>query len=970
MTKSFIETQFPVSKVSKESYKERKAGINQTLTSLGKWWGRKPLILIRAALIGLLMPASEDPVKDREIFLKILTMNEEGLWKRKSKNIPLKELYRKLNKREREQWFDSDSNELKQKWKKGISAEDKIMVQKIVFQRFSYDEKLKYCCRPEHIDGPSVGDWDVVNNHLNTTAKTLKELIYQLGNTQFGHVPKVGDAFCGGGSVPFEVARLGCKSFGSDLNPVAALLTWAALNIIGGGQEVVEEVHKEQRKVYEVVNQKIIDWGIEHNKKGWRADAYLYCSEVICPECDWKVPLAPSWVIGEKSHCIAKLLSDDNNRCFEIHIESGVSAQEMEKAKQFGTEKKSALLCPHCGQSSPIAMLRRAGRIEKGKQIGFRSWESSDLVPSPSDVFQERLYCIRWVETFYDKEGKQRTCRHYRAPNEHDFRNEERVLNLLSERFSKWQQKGYIPSRPIEPGDKTDEPIRTRGWTYWHHLFLPRQLLLLGLFLEASLQQAHGNPKQAVLVENLLELGRIIDTKGLGCKLLRWNPHPSKEGHATVFSNQAINTLYNFCHRTFVAIEPAKEKNAPINAYSEVKTIDARSVNCKCDIWITDPPYADAINYHELSEFFLSWYEKHLTKLFADWYSDTKRALAITGSTETFKKNMVDCYRNLAENMTDSGAQIVMFTHQDAGVWADLALILWSSGLSVTAAWCIATETDSELRKGNYVQGTVLLVLRKQVSDETAFFDELYPEVEEEVKHQLNEMLALDDQEDPNFGDTDYQLAAYSAALRVLTRYHKIEDMDITRELSRIRQPGEQSPVVNIIDEAVKIACDHLVPQGIESFTWKSLTPEERFYLKGLEIESHGEYRAGAYQELARGFGLREYRSMLAGNKANQTKLKTASQFGARVLGDSGFGATLVRHVLFAIRESVRTGEIVNGRNWFHNELKQEYWNERQTVVKLLNYLASLGQNKNMTHWKDDADAARILAGAVENDHV
>ena len=32
----------------------------------------------------------------------------------------------------------------------------------------------------------------------------------------------------------------------------------------------------------------------------------------------------------------------------------------------------------------------------------------------------------------------------------------------------------------IEPGEKTDEPIRTRGWTHWHHLFNPRQLLLAG----------------------------------------------------------------------------------------------------------------------------------------------------------------------------------------------------------------------------------------------------------------------------------------------------------------------------------------------------------------------------------------------------------------------------------------------------------------------------------------------------------
>lgn len=78
--KVFIEEQFPVSKVSKESYKERKAGASHTLTELGKWWGRKPLILIRASIIGMLMPISDNPAKDREIFLKILTMDDEGLW--------------------------------------------------------------------------------------------------------------------------------------------------------------------------------------------------------------------------------------------------------------------------------------------------------------------------------------------------------------------------------------------------------------------------------------------------------------------------------------------------------------------------------------------------------------------------------------------------------------------------------------------------------------------------------------------------------------------------------------------------------------------------------------------------------------------------------------------------------------------------------------------------------------------------
>jgi putative DNA methylase len=85
MTTSFIETQFPVSKLSKESYKERKAGASQTLTGLGKWWGRKPLVLVRATLLGLLLPATADPARDREIFLLLMTMDPDGLWQRFNK---------------------------------------------------------------------------------------------------------------------------------------------------------------------------------------------------------------------------------------------------------------------------------------------------------------------------------------------------------------------------------------------------------------------------------------------------------------------------------------------------------------------------------------------------------------------------------------------------------------------------------------------------------------------------------------------------------------------------------------------------------------------------------------------------------------------------------------------------------------------------------------------------------------------
>lgn len=239
---TFIETQFPVSKLSKESYKERMGNASQTLTKLGKWWGRKPLVLIRAAILGLLLPSTNNPRRDREIFLKLMTMDEEGLWLRKSKNIPFREVYGRLSLEERHRWFKKDADPKRPRYKLGVSRDDKQMLQQRTFATLSYDQKLEYCERPENIAGPSEAAWKEINAHLGTEATSLPQLVTALGQRRFGHVPRVGDAFCGGGSVPFEAARLGCHAYGSDLNPVAALLTWGALNIVGGGKQVTERL--------------------------------------------------------------------------------------------------------------------------------------------------------------------------------------------------------------------------------------------------------------------------------------------------------------------------------------------------------------------------------------------------------------------------------------------------------------------------------------------------------------------------------------------------------------------------------------------------------------------------------------------------------------------------------------------------------------------------------------------------------
>jgi putative DNA methylase len=971
--KVFIEEQFPVSKVSKESYKERKAGASQTLTGLGKWWGRKPLILIRASIIGMLMPVSDNPEKDREIFLKILTMDDKGLWQRRSKSIPGKVVQAMLSETERQTLITDKKGNKKRFWSSGLGREEKDAILKKVFNRFSYDEKLIYCDRPEQIDGPDSSAWQEINVHLGTSAKNLQELVAQLGKNRFGHIPKVGDCFCGGGSIPFEAARLGCEAFGSDLNPVAAMLTWASIHLIGGGEKVQKEVTAAQKKAYDAADRQIKEWGIEDNDKEWRADAYLYCVEAICPSTGLMLPLAPSWIISEKYKVCAVLKRNDAIKGYDIEIITSADEETMAKAK-WGTVRNNRMICPETDEEFSISGIR-GDRVVNGEKInGLRLWDKDDLVPHSDDIFQERLYCVRWVETYWGKNARgeqiEKTRRHYLAVTEDDLQRERQVLELLLERYDKWQEKGYIPNRKIERGgDKTEEPIRTRGWTHWHHLFNPRQLLNHGILSDIFL-------KESITSQNFLAyIVSISILANTNSKLCRWRNGLNKSGGVgaveDTFANQALNTQFNpptrgltLAHGSIVRLFSLY----PISTNTNIRTNDARKADTLNDLWITDPPYADAINYHELTDFFLAWYEKHIPKVFPEWYTDTKKALAVKGSGEDFKCSMVEIYTNLTNHMPDNGLQMVQFTHQDSSVWADLAMILWAAGLKVSAAWTIGTETSTGLKKGNYVQGTVLLILRKRLSEETVFLDEIYPEIEDEVRRQLDHMVELDDKDDPNFGDTDYQLAAYAAALRVLTQYSDIEGQDIRHELFRQRESGEKTAFEKVIDRAVEIASDHLVPSGIDRQSWKTLSASERLYLKGLELEKHMEARSGAYQELAKGFGVRDYTFLYAGTKANEVRFKSGSEFKKSHLSGMGFSGSLTRHILFAVHETVHSENAREGLKWFHTEI-DDYWNQRKLILEILKYLSGTAHIPHMEHWEKDADAALRLAGAVENDH-
>jgi len=484
--------------------------------------------------------------------------------------------------------------------------------------------------------------------------------------------------------------------------------------------------------------------------------------------------MAPSWVISKSRNVVAKLVPDHVNKRYDIEIHSGVSGADVAEAEQ-GTVRDGRLVHPMNPERSGVEIKTIRGDYRDAEGIyhnRLRLWEISDFMPRPDDIWQERLYCIHWIvkETL----GKSRQETFFTSVGDEDIAREEKVVATVRQNLALWQAGGLVPDMPIDPGDNTTQPIRERGWTHWHHLFCARQLLL-----HATYNAQRSNP------ELLLGWVSALDWNS---KLCRW--YSTWDKPEQTFYNQALNTLANYGSRasTFdkMARFPSYSYDGEI-AFAEVFCHDARDVHRNSDVIITDPPYADAVNYHEITEFFIAWLRKNPPPPFDQWTWDSQRKLAIKGKDEEFRRDMVAAYSAMTRHMPDNGIQVVMFTHQDAGVWADLAAILWAAGLRVTAAWNIVTETESALKEGNYIQGTVCLVLRKRLDEANARRMEIEAEIEDAVRAQLDRLSLLDEAwtAETLYTDGDLTLAAYAAALQVVTSYSTIDRQPLDRDLYR-----------------------------------------------------------------------------------------------------------------------------------------------------------------------------------------
>lgn len=929
---SFIEHLLPVQKISAEAYKEQMAGSGKTLAPLGSYWkGRKPLILNKACILGALLPSSEDHKKDLEVFELLMGMDELSMKKR-------------LN----------------------LSPTESL-------PKLPYRELVSEAKRPEEIGvQPQEHVWTKVNKHLGTDARTIQELVEQLGIMRFGHRPKVADTFCGSGQIPFEAARLGCDVYASDINPIACLLTWGAFNIVGATPENLEQINKQQVDTVQKVSKMIDALGVERDGKGSIAKVFLYCAETKCPQTGWMVPLLPSFIIskqrtGDKFNAVVVLVPDKKNKRYDIKIQTKLSEAELETVSRGTVRTDGKGQDPYMVHTvegreykTKISTLRGdyAGQ-DKTTKNKLRSWDVEDFTPTVDDVFQERLYAIQWLKDG----GKTRSEKYeFRSVTAEDLVREQKVIDYIKANIKNWQQKGILPDMKIESGYNTDQPIRERGWSHWHHLFNPRQLLVAALV------------NQELSSHLVIPFAQMINWNS---RLCRWNIASGGGGSVQdTFYNQALNTLMNYgCRASRLCFDLLEStyKNFPLSdkISRSVENLNVSALQANADIFVTDPPYGDAVKYEEILDFFIAWLRKKHPDEFDPWVWDSRRALAIKGEDEEFRKAMVSAYSRMAEQMPDNGLQIIMFTHQSGSIWADMANIVWASGLQVTAAWYVVTETDSPLRDGSYVKGTVLLVLRKRSGNFKTSRDDLAWEIQEEVEKQVQELIGLNqnvrssNRDENIFEDADIQMAGYAAALRVLTRYSIIDGREMAKEAIRPRVKGEKTFVDELIEFAVATANKTLVPTGLTKSHWDKLSPSERFILKMVDLEARGAKTLDNYQNFAKAFKVASFTAFMASSKANDARLKNAIEFGRAEMGEgSELYQSTLRSVYYAVMELVK--EIESNDVLAHLALNvKDYYSasQRDLVVALSEYLAS----KLEVLRPDEASAARVLSELVRN---
>jgi len=643
--------------------------------------------------------------------------------------------------------------------------------------------------------------WENSNNRA-----VLDEAHAEILKSTGGNPPPIYDPFCGGGSIPLEAQRLGLEAHGSDLNPVAVLITKALIEIPPkfAGQPPVNPAAKKKmsgkgmwtgsRGLADDVRyygQWMRDRAVERighlypkvklprENGGEEATvvAWLWTRTVLCPNpaCGAQMPLVRSFVLSARpgSKAWIEPVIDHSAKTIQFEVKSG-SGEPPVAPKTGRGAKFRCLVCQQVAPEQHIKNEGSGGRMGQELMAVVAQGPSGRVYISPS---QEQLSI---AEAAKPDSGL-----------EQELANDPRNL---------W----CIPY----------------GLRRFCDLFTPRQLVALTTFSDLVTEAREqivtdgASPDRASAITMYLAFA-VDKTSDRNTSLCAWEPNMDRM--RGTFGRQALPMVWDYGETNPFAgasgdflgcVESLCEALEVLNFHAPglVRQLDATSlaVDGPRMVFSTDPPYYDNIGYADLSDFFYVWLRRSIGTAFPDICStllvpkkqelvatpyrfegskDRAREFFQEGFSKVFARMRQAQHREFPltifyafkQSESDQDGAEGGATSQASTGWETMLEGLLNAEFRVTGTWPMRSELETRniSRGTNALASSIILVCypRSEAAPITTRKDFL-----SSLKKELPQ--ALRNLQKGNIAPVDLAQAAIGPGMAVFSRYQKVLETD------------------------------------------------------------------------------------------------------------------------------------------------------------------------------------------------
>jgi len=389
----------------------------------------------------------------------------------------------------------------------------------------------------------------------------------------------------------------------------------------------------------------------------------------------------------------------------------------------------------------------------------------------------------------------------------------------------------------------------TFGIDTWAGMFTPRQRYVLAI-LAQTVRAAHAQMLNDGMDEERAKtlttyLGLAVDRiADYDSTFVTWVP--SGEFPTHTFPQQSVRMAWDFTEIDPLADGPGNWDgaiewiklalvhccNATIGNPSRVQRANAQELSFadgEFDAVIIDPPYYDAFQYGDLSDFFYVWLKRSIGHLYPELFLTPltpKQAEIIENradkkspeyiSHEEFERRLQNALNEVARVVKDDGIVSLVFAHTDVEAWERLLKGLRGSGLVVTTSWPMQSERAGRTTAnvGSVLGSSVVLVCRKATARSEGFYDDVVRELEARLEARLGTF------EEMQLSGADYFVSAVGPAFEVFARYSRV-----------VRLSGDEVDVDQLMVLARQAVARHAMRRLLGGESLAALDDRSLFYL-------------------------------------------------------------------------------------------------------------------------------------------